>query len=402
MSHRATNENVGTHNPIASIIVPVHNTADYLPQCIESAQSQSLRDIEIIFIDDGSSDDSVTIIENAAANDPRITLLKQDHRGAGAARNRGIEAARGTYLLFLDSDDWIEQDMLSTLVADAQQYDSDIVVSGAYEFNENKGAEWLAKWMYQYEALPASPFNWHDIPDRIFTGFPSLVWNKLFSREFVEREHLRFQEIPRSNDVYFMGVAALAAERISAVEGAYIHHRLSNPNSCQATKDAYPQGFLEARIALRNELIRRGAYGDEGEQLAVKTDFLNQSLKTLMHMLSSFHSKDSFSVVCDLLFSGPEGSSVLGFEELEDEAYRRDDHLTMYKALAGAEPNMRLFDWAQSLYQVSFKQYKQLQNQEIKIQRRDERIEKLLSSHDYRIGHSALRVPRAVRRRINP
>lgn len=391
----ASTQNAPSPNtePQASVVIPVYNTSEYLQQCIDSVRNQDVPDIEVIFVDDGSDDDSVAIIQAAAQEDPRIVLLQQDHKGAGAARNMGIAHSRGSYLLFLDSDDWIEPNMLSTLIASAEQHNSDIVVSGAYEFNEDKGTEWLAKWMYQYEVLPPSPFNWHDIPQRIFTGFPSLVWNKLFSREFIEREGLRFQEIPRSNDVYFMGAAALAANRISAVPGAFIHHRLSNPNSCQATKDAYPQGFLEARIALREELIRRGVYGDEGEQLEVKIDFLNQSLKTLLHMLSSFKSPESFDIVCDMLFSGQHGASTLGFEEIRDEDYRRQDHLAMYRALAEADPDRRLFDWAQSAYKAEMQQYKKVEN-------RDEQIERLRASRDYRIGQTVMRVPRALRRRL--
>lgn len=399
MSDQSTRENE-SQNIQASVIIPAYNTANYLQQCIDSVRSQDLSNIEVIFVDDGSTDESVNIIQNAIADDPRLTLIEQDHLGAGAARNQGIQVAKGTYLLFLDSDDWIEPNMLSTLVESAEQYQSDIVVSGAYEFNEDKGKEWVAKWMYQYDTLPSSPFNWHDIPQGIFTSFPSLVWNKLFRREFIEKEQILFQEIPRSNDVYFMGVTALSAQRISAVPGAYIHHRLSNPNSCQATKDAYPQGFLEARIALREELIRRGVYGDAGEALEVKIDFLNQSLKTLMHMLSSFQSQESFSLVCDLLFSEADGASILGFEEIDDAHYRRADHLAMYRALADAEPDRRLFDWAQSLYKVSLKQYKQLENLEKQLLKREERINRILSSRDYRLGHSTLRIPRAIHRRM--
>lgn len=383
------NDEQNCSSPKVSVIVPVYNTESYLEQCIQSIRAQDLVDFEAIFVDDGSDDRSVSIIESAVAEDARFQLFHQDHKSAGAARNKGIDASKGKYLLFLDSDDWIDSDMLSVLVANAERYDSDMVVSGAYEFDDNKGTERYATWMYHYDQLPHSPFSWHDIPGRIFTAFPSLVWNKLFRRQFVIDEGIRFQEIPRSNDVYFMGLSSLTAKRISAVDNGYIHHRLSNPTSCQATKDFYPHGFLEARIALQAELKRRGLYGDEGEQLHVKTDFLNQALRTTMHMLGSFKNADSFQGTCEVLF--PEGGSrsALGFEELDDDAYRNQTQLKMYKALAEAEDGERLFGWSMCVYRIMKAR-----------QARSERLERLEKTGAYRVARKLSRLPRAVKRRL--
>lgn len=95
-----------------SVIIPVYNSGQYLQTCLESVISQTLRDIQIICVDDGSVDSSSQILERFAAVDPRITVLHQTNSGAGAARNFGLQVARGEYLSFLDADDFCEPDML--------------------------------------------------------------------------------------------------------------------------------------------------------------------------------------------------------------------------------------------------------------------------------------------------
>ncbi|MDE7468829.1 MAG: glycosyltransferase family 2 protein, partial [Desulfovibrionaceae bacterium] len=104
-----------TPPPLVSIIIPVYNVEKYLEECLESACKQTLKDIEIICVDDGSTDRSREIIVSYAERDPRIYLIDSPHGGASSARNRGIEHARGTYIQFLDSDDYIEPMMSSIM-----------------------------------------------------------------------------------------------------------------------------------------------------------------------------------------------------------------------------------------------------------------------------------------------
>ena len=114
--------------PKASIIIPVYNVEDYLEKCLDSAISQTLKDIEIIVVNDESTDNSPHIIHTYAKKDPRIVVIDQENRGLGGARNSGIEAARGEYLFFLDSDDYIASETLETLCHHAKEYDLDMVV----------------------------------------------------------------------------------------------------------------------------------------------------------------------------------------------------------------------------------------------------------------------------------
>lgn len=116
--------------PKVSVIVPVYNVEDYLPKCIESIQNQTESDIEIILVDDGSTDDSGAICDRYAAADLRVKVIHQKNGGLSAARNSGIHAATSEFLLFIDSDDYVDLDLVEKTYAKALETDSDIVAYG--------------------------------------------------------------------------------------------------------------------------------------------------------------------------------------------------------------------------------------------------------------------------------
>lgn len=111
-----------------SVILPVYNVSDYLRQCMDSIVGQTLKDIEIICVDDGSTDDSLAILKEYEAKDQRVKVIQQANAGAGAARNKGLEIATGEYLSFLDSDDFFEPDMLEKAWSKAHETRAQVVV----------------------------------------------------------------------------------------------------------------------------------------------------------------------------------------------------------------------------------------------------------------------------------
>jgi len=123
-------------NPKASIIIPVYNVEAYLEKCLDSAISQTLKDIEIIVVNDESTDNSLDIAQSYAANDPRIIIIDQKNKGLGGARNSGIDAAQGEYLFFLDSDDYIAPETIETLYSYAQTHTLDIVIFNYTKIDE--------------------------------------------------------------------------------------------------------------------------------------------------------------------------------------------------------------------------------------------------------------------------
>lgn len=124
--------------PKVSIIVPVYNVEAYLEMCVESLTAQTLKDIEIILVDDGSPDNSGKMCDELAKTDSRIIVIHKENGGLSSARNAGIDIAKGRYLGFVDSDDWVEPDMFEHLLKLAEKYDADIVDCGMYKTSERK------------------------------------------------------------------------------------------------------------------------------------------------------------------------------------------------------------------------------------------------------------------------
>ena len=135
--------------PILSVIIPVYNRENFLERCVKSVMASSLENIEIILIDDGSIDNSGLLCDKFADEDSRIFVIHQQNTGVSAARNRGLEKARGKYFAFVDSDDYIESDMYEKMVAVMEENDADMVCCGFYrEYEEENGR--IEKYSYKH------------------------------------------------------------------------------------------------------------------------------------------------------------------------------------------------------------------------------------------------------------
>ena len=120
-------------NKMVNVIVPVYNCEQYLEKCIDSILGQTYKNLEVIIINDGSSDSSYEIAENFSKHDQRIKLINQENKGVSAARNRGLENSRGEYVLFVDADDYIENNMIELLVNDSEKHNAQITASGLFK-----------------------------------------------------------------------------------------------------------------------------------------------------------------------------------------------------------------------------------------------------------------------------
>ena len=179
---------------LVEITEAVYNNEKYLKQCLNSIIHQTLKNIEIICVDDGSDDRSPEILKSFAARDSRIKLLHQENAGAGAARNLGLKHAIGTYLSFLDSDDFFEPDMLELAVEKIESDNADFAVFRCDQYlndtNQYKSADYAFK---KHTLPPYTPFCFREITDNIFKTFVGWAWDKLYRREFVIKKTV---EIP--------------------------------------------------------------------------------------------------------------------------------------------------------------------------------------------------------------
>ncbi|MGN9055230.1 glycosyltransferase family 2 protein [Bariatricus sp. HCP28S3_A7] len=175
-------------NPTVSIIVPVYNAEATISRCIESIINQEYRDFELLLIDDGSIDSSGTICDRYAAEDSRIRLIHKENTGVSETRNMALDLACGTYLQFLDSDDWITPNATRLFVEEAERYHCDMVISDFYRVVGKRVAQ---KGDIDDDCvLTQEEFSAHMLqnPADFYYG---VLWNKLYRRDIVEKYHLR-------------------------------------------------------------------------------------------------------------------------------------------------------------------------------------------------------------------
>jgi glycosyltransferase involved in cell wall biosynthesis len=211
-----------------SVVVPVHNTEQYLGECLDSILAQRLRAIEVICVDDGSTDGSGAILEAYAQRDPRVRVLSYGSlpMGPGAARNLALDRASGEYVACVDSDDLIHPDMLSSLYADAKAADADIAMCLLAKFSNNDSNERYARCTYD-RYIPAEfdgvTFDWRDL-DLFRLRFASC--NKIYRRSFLDQHRIRYSEGIFFEDMLFTYRALLLAKSLRLVRrGLYLNRK---------------------------------------------------------------------------------------------------------------------------------------------------------------------------------
>lgn len=247
--------------PKVSVIMAVYNAEAFLNETLDCVLNQTLREIEVICVDDGSTDGSLAILNARAARDARMTVISQENATAGAARNAGMERATGKYLSFLDADDRFELDMLRAAYEACERQGAEICAFRCDLFDEATGKTSPAPWTLRDAYLPkGQPFSWRDMPDHLFFAFVGWAWDKLFLRSFVKENGLSFQALRTTNDMLFVFSALAAAERIITLDRVLVHQRRRAEGSLSVTRAASWRCFREALAALEDFLKARGLY----------------------------------------------------------------------------------------------------------------------------------------------
>ena len=315
-----------------SIIIPVYNAEKYLGKCLESLLSQTLQEMEIICVDDGSSDGSPEILKRFQERDGRVRILTQKNQYAGAARNNGMKEAQGEYLLFLDADDFFENTLLEKVYNQGKKMEADIVLFGAKQYNDKTGIVSPASWYFKRDALPReNPFSGKTENTDVFALVTPAPWTKLFRREFVEKQGLSFQGLQNSNDVYFVLTALALAEKITYVDEELVFYRVGMKGSLQGSKSLHPDCFIEAYAGVYHELQRRGIYEryEEG--------FMNILLSGCAHNLRTVTDWELRRRICERM-AEPEFAEM-GLMERREEYFRRKEDFVFVNGILNA------FEW---------------------------------------------------------
>lgn len=198
---------------LISVIVPVYNIERYLPRCIDSILDQTYKNWEAIFINDGSTDNSLIILEKYKKRDERIKIIDKKNAGSGAARNDGIESSKGEYIAFLDSDDWYEKNFLEKLYNNLIENNSDVAMCNPKMTYDN---------ITKNKKINTYFFNEIELnktPEKILwiLAMP-VVWNKLYKKEIIIKNRIKFPNCSFCEDVEFLYKTFLYVNKVSKVE----------------------------------------------------------------------------------------------------------------------------------------------------------------------------------------
>lgn len=251
-----------------SLIVPIYNSQNTLRQCINSVLDQTYAEFELILVDDGSNDHSFDICCRYAELDERIRVVKQENQGHTAARNAGLLIAKGSYIIFLDSDDWLEKGLLQSCYEELKKTFADLIIYGYNERTESGSIERSLQEFqgYYYKGNVNNKFFERLIMSTNGESIPRALWGKAFKRELICKwQKLVPKEIITGEDMCCFIAAALDADMICVIPGVYYNYRitsnsLSRKNDRYAlTRCCYTMQFLEG-IIQENETFVQQAY----------------------------------------------------------------------------------------------------------------------------------------------
>lgn len=305
-----------------SVIVPVYNVAPYLRQCMDSIVGQTLREIEIICIDDGSTDDSPAILREYAALDARVTILPQENQGVSAARNHGLSVAQGEYVIFWDSDDWFELDALELLYSIASERRADMVICNAQDFDNSTGLD-LGHNYIRKPYPETDVFCARDCPDRIFDISGMNSWNRLVRRQLLLENDIRYPALPLIEDSVVTMLELLLAERITLCTKRLIHYRVNRPGSLMMDYSRRANGMIDGCTQCYRQLSERGLLADP----AIFRSFLDKVAGLYMYTFSFYSDFAQYSEYYRRMLCSPDSLLQMwdpGWEPMPDIAKYRE------------------------------------------------------------------------------
>lgn len=223
--------------PKISVVVPVYNVEKYLRQCMDSIVNQTLKEIEIIAVDDGSTDSSGAILDEYAAVDPRVKVIHKANGGYGIGMNTGFDAASGEYLGIVESDDYAEPEMFETLYHCAKEHDLDVVKSGFYFYwskpeERNEKVIIASKVMCAQTFCPATDFK-SPMEMVDFFNIKPTIWSAIYKKSFIRENRIRFNETPGASyqDASFNFKVWTCAQKVRLMQQCFLHYRQDNEAS---------------------------------------------------------------------------------------------------------------------------------------------------------------------------
>lgn len=256
------------YKPYISIIIPIYNSEKYLKQCLDSVINQTLKEIEIICVDDGSTDSSLEILKEYAKKDDRIIILKQKNSGSAAARNYALTKASGKYIGFIDSDDYIDNNYYEELLKSAILNKADISATSQCKlFKNNKIISSKNMGLIKHEITSIIDKG------KIITS-TGVSWNKIYNKDFLDKNNIRCLELKNAaEDNYFTDTSIICANKITTINNATYYYRLNDISQTQIIKTKKEFSMIDVYKEIDNFIMKLNIlYNDKKQWLEIMNE----------------------------------------------------------------------------------------------------------------------------------
>lgn len=247
---------------LLTVVIPVYNTGAYLNRCIESVINQTLKDIAVIIINDGSTDNSEEIIKNNIFKYPYLEYIKLEKNiGVGNARNIGIEKTKTKYIAFIDSDDWVDATYYEKMLRIIQHDQSDICISGI-KTEVDDVYSWKFRYQYPSHFIVNGNFCVHSLTNQYnhdITISP-IVNNRIYKKTIISDNNIWFDQTRRAQDLFFSFMIFVYTDKASICHDVFYHYYQRDFSATHNFTKQYVDDYFYILLALRGELKTRGLY----------------------------------------------------------------------------------------------------------------------------------------------
>lgn len=322
--------------PHVSVIIPVYNAKRYLKACVQSLEEQLLKSFELICVDDGSTDGSAELLITLAKRYENLRILSLEHAGVSAARNAGIEDAVGTYLLFVDADDTVDQRLLELAVQKADACSADMTIFGFDEFY-GKSDTYVPREICGKHELFERSFNISEMSCLTTELTTPNVWRILYRRSLLTESGIRFHDdLKAAEDLAFIYETLFVAQRITLMEQRLYHYRRDGGGSITHGERGDTCLRSLAYVRAFGELHRLF------DDIHIKRQLVNLVLDTIWYSLDTAHSRQEF----DRIYSGYQREwqdYICSSKDLIDGDYLGGRYRRFFDATQGVEAEDYLF-----------------------------------------------------------
>jgi glycosyltransferase involved in cell wall biosynthesis len=371
--------------PLVSVILTAYNSEAYIADCIEAFANQTLADIEVLVMDDGSQDGTLEIARQYAAKDDRIRAFTHENVGPGENRNAGLAQAQGRYVFFADDDDRYLPTLLEKMSSALEANGADAALCDATSFDFETGEEDTVSWRQPSELLKLDRgpvFSGHVIADRLFQDCTGWAWDKMFRRSFLDELGLKFPDMSNSEDGPFVLPVLALCDRIVVVDEALVAHTVSRAGSMSNTRGKDPTCLITEVLLIRQNIEQHTDFEPfKASYLTWALGFIRWHYETL--------DEDARQVALDdmrkRLFP------ALDVAHTDDRYFYYTNDLIWYGMIAsldGTTLEHALQFWADRMNELEDRKRDvtqlsdQLKERDEQIQQRDDKIEQIRSLYD--------------------